>query len=664
MSHRNWLLFGSLGLLGAAQTVGCSSEFRTCETTHTCAPGAAGGTAGTAGVGAAGSAHAGTGAGGKLGANKGGSAGVDAEGGEAGTADVGSGGQAGEGSLEMGLEIATPNLATGKTYVPFTGKISASGAAKYNWSILSGTLPAGLALQGSQAATVTITGTPTQAGQFPISLSVTDGVTTKSVDVTLGVTHPAVFLSDQNTSGVNELFVTEIGAAPAAVPVQLSASLPAGGGVSSYAWSPDGSKVIYLATQSPAGATELWVSALESPGIAQRVSAAGTTVSGMVWLKSGNVAAYTTTAGQAYAVDLSGSVVGESKLAVTSSSSMLGALYPSPNGKSFLVGEVNTVLQTAFAYVTWTTGAPKSVHLAGAMGTHGYSYNGQYVLTSSSGIGSWTDLTLESLTGTTLGHSFSAEWSPNAQTFLYGGGALDTSDVGLVRGTCGFGTLSLTALVPGGICKGVGVLPWSPDGRNGIFGCDKELRGISNIAVAAAGADFALLPNGFSANSFTDIQSVGWSPDSQWVVLRADRDVSNQYDLQLIRWSAPGTVYKPHANTTGPGVSTWAFSQNSQSVAFVGTVSPQANAGLYLARLSPTGPPTQAPLISAPANAVVQTDINWLTGSRVITYRATVSGGAQLFAVPIAADGTAGSPIPISGVSGSGVTSYQLAPTR
>jgi hypothetical protein len=195
-----------------------------------------------------------------------------------------------------------------------------------------------------------------------------------------------------------------------------------------------------------------------------------------------------------------------------------------------------------------------------------------------------------------------------------------------------------------------------------IFRCSKDLRGIDKVVTAAIGTDFSLLPTGFLSNAFTDIPKVGWSPDSKWIALRADRDVDAQFDLQLVRWSAPGVSYKPHS--IGAGVATCSFAPNSQSVAFVGSIAPRNNAGLYLSKLPAGGAPPTAMLVSAPASSVVQTDINWLPGSRVIAYRATVSGASQLFAVPVAADGTAGSPIPISGASGSGVSSYQLAPTR
>jgi len=656
-----WLLFGSLALLGSAQTVACTSEFSSCEARRSCPVGGAAGMAG-----AAGAAGAGTG-GAKAGAHPGGSSGLEAQAGEAGTADdAGAGGAAGDSNVDTELAIAEPALATGKTYVPFTGKLRASGAAHYTWSVTSGALPAGLSLQGAQTATVTIAGTPTEAGQFPLSLSVTDGSTTKAVDVILVITHSALFLSDRNVAGVNELFLAEIGAGETPAPVRLSASFPSGGGVASYAWSPDGSKVLYLASQSSGGAAELWVASLAAPGTAQRVSAPGVTVSQMVWLRSGNVAAYSTSDCETALVDLSGSVPGASKVAIPASPCLPRSLTPSPNGNALAVTSVAAEMDFSMqiAYVTWNAGLPKSVPFGNALSYGGYSYDGRYVLSSSSGIGSWTDLSLPSLTEEPLGHSFSGAWSPNAEALLWSGGDLGGSDVGFVRDTFDSGKLTSTVLVPAGTCKGMSVFPWSPDGKNGVFACDRDLRGVSNVATAAVSVDFSLLPSGFSTHSFTDILSVGWSPDSKWIAVRADRDVDTQVDLNLLRWSAPGVLYKPHANSTASGVTTWAFAPNSRSVAFVGTIAPQLNTGLYLSQLPASGAPPTATLISAPASAVVQTDINWLPGSRVLAYRATVSGAAQLFAVPIAADGTVGSVIPISGVSGSGVSSYQLAPTR
>ena len=614
---------------------------------------------GAAHAGKAGAAHAGMGSGGDAGSNEGGSTGIDSGGGEAGSADAGSGGEAGDASAETGLEIATPSIATGKTYVPFTGKISASGGTKYAWSIASGVLPAGLSLQGAQSATVTIAGTPTEAGQFPISFSVTDGSTTKSVDVTLGVTHTALFLSDRNITGVNELFIAEIGGGSATTPVRLNASVPSGGSVTSYAWSPNGSKVLYLAKQSSGGNAELWVSSLISPGTAQRVSDPGITVSQMAWLGAGNIAAYSTSVGDTYLVDLSGAAPSPSKLAIAGQGTP-ATVQPSPNGRSIMVvTPVANASANDVHLVTWGTSGPTNLPLLHSLpgGQASYSYDGKYSAISISSTVSWVDLSLPTpvAQGTPVAHGTSLSWSPKAEILLMETGAASFE---ISRLDFSSGSLVTTALASRSFsaCQSVYVKPWSPDGRNGLFTCSADVRGIPDVATAAAASDFSLLPTGLLGAS-SPVYAVNWSPNSQWVALIAEGN------LQLIRWSAPGVAYKPHANFTGSGVTMWAFSQNSESVALVGSIAPQNSAGLYLTKLPTTGAPPIAALVSSP-DAVVQTDINWLPGSRVLTYRAAVSGATQLFALPVAADGTPGSPISISGVSGSGVTSYQLAPTR
>ncbi|HET7539480.1 MAG TPA: putative Ig domain-containing protein [Polyangiaceae bacterium] len=670
MSSKYWLLFGSLAL-GAAHTAACSSEFKTCEAKRTCPAGGASGTAGTAEAGEGGAGAA---------ADEGGKGGRDARGNEAGAAGdteigaiAGSGGMAGESSVATELEIAQPSLDAGKTYVPFSGQITASGAAHYTWSITSGSLPAGLALQGTQSATVTIAGTPAEAGEFPISLSVTDGASTKTVDVTLVVTHSALFLSDRRLAGVNELFLTDIGAGSAGAPVQLSASLPAGGGVSSYAWSPDGSKVLYLAKQSSGGAEELWLALLASPGTAQRVSAAGIGVRQLSWLGSGNIAAYSTSTADGYLVDLSGSTPGASKLAVTGTTiiatgALVSGLLPSPNGTSIAFPYLAPMVggAYAYAYATWAAGVPKmSLWNGGGSEFAGYSHDGRFVAFSASGIGTWLDLSATSPAENSTGPGFSGAWSPNSELLLYYGDGTSSADPGNLKlGNFNKGTLASTPLLPPKACDWITVEPWSPDGKNVLFDCSRDLRGISNVEKATVGMDFSLLPSAGFLSSAVDVMDRRWSPDSRWIGMRADRDVGGQMDLYLIRWSAPGAVHRPHVNSMATGVTNYAFAPNSQSIAFVGTIAPQSNSGLYLTKLPASGAPPIATLVSAPVSAVVQTDINWLPGSRVLAYRATVSGNSQLFALPVEADGTAGNAVPISRASGSGVSSYQLSPVR
>jgi Tol biopolymer transport system component len=625
---------------------------------------AAGGRADSAGNGGAARAGANNGIAGESDA---GSGGLGAPGGgDAGAAD--NAGAAGTGVIvDTVLTITQATLATGKTYVPYTSMVSASGGASYTWSLASGALPAGLSLQSTTSAAVKIAGTPSEAGQFPITLSVTDGSSTATVDLTLAVTHSVLFLSDRNATGVNELFLTDVGASTVPTPTRLNASFPTGGGVSSYAWSPDGSKVLYLATQSSGGAAELWVAPLATPGTAQRVSAVGAIVSQFVWLLAGNIGAYSTADGNTYLVDLSGPTPGASKIALSGSGTQL-ALLVSPNGKSLIVGSANDMV-AAYTYVSGTVDTPTAVFLNPGLNNMlnepDFSYDGRFAAAESSNGCIWWDLSLTSPTPGALGPSdCSFLWSPNADAFVYAKLRNASPPTELFLATFNGGSLTSTALIADGACSSTAVAPWSPDGKNALFRCGADLRAISNVTTAAVSTDFSLLPSGFLANAFTDIESVSWSPDSQWIALRADRDANAQYDLFLIRWSAPGIAYRPHANSIAPGVATWAFAQNSQSVAFVGTISPHADAGLYLGNLPINGAPPTATLVSAATNSVVQNDINWLPGSRVIVYRAAVSGGTQLFEIPVTADGVAGAVTPISGLSGSGITSYLLAPSH
>lgn len=331
-----------------------------------------------------------------------------------------------------------------------------------------------------------------------------------------------------------------------------------------------------------------------------RVSTVGVSVTQAVWLRAGSIAAYTTSAGEAYLVDLSGAAPRTSKLAVSGAAA--GSLTPSPNGRSLSVG-TNTfdtaaqLTRSAISYVTWADGLPKSVPLFQndiASDVLQFSYDGRFGVNAFVGGSRWWNLTSPSPTSVDLGYVFyAASWHPTAQALLFRG---ENPSPALYRGIIDGGTMISTPLVQGTTCKPTNG-PWSPDGKQALLACDSDLRGINGPMTSPPGADFSLLPLGFLANSFTYIASFGWSPDSKWVVLRVNHDVKEQFDLHLIRWSTPGVAYKAHTNTVAPGVTTWAFAQNSQTIAFVGTVAPQDRAGLYLTRLPGSGAP---PAISCP----------------------------------------------------------------
>ncbi len=116
---------------------------------------------------------------------------------EAGVVDLGTSGRDdsfGSGRIDLArlLQVETPprvttsSLPAGKVGVPYAATLAAAdGATPYTWAIVSGALPAGLALD---AATGQLTGTPSVAGTFPLTVRVTDAASGSAAkDLTLRV---------------------------------------------------------------------------------------------------------------------------------------------------------------------------------------------------------------------------------------------------------------------------------------------------------------------------------------------------------------------------------------------------------------------------------------------------------------------------------------------
>ncbi len=124
------------------------------------------------------------------------------------------------------LAITTTSLANGQVGIAYSATLGAKGgAAPYTWSITSGTLPAGLALN---ASTGVIAGTPTAAvSNAPLTLQVQDSSSTpqtKSVSLTLTILPPPPAISTASLPGGQ-------------VSVAYSVTLAASGGTSPYHWS-------------------------------------------------------------------------------------------------------------------------------------------------------------------------------------------------------------------------------------------------------------------------------------------------------------------------------------------------------------------------------------------------------------------------------------------
>jgi hypothetical protein len=125
------------------------------------------------------------------------------------------------------ITIVTSDLARGRKGVPYGSQLNAiNGRLPYRWTIVSGSLPAGLSLNLSGL----ISGTPTVFGNFPIGVRVTDAVgATASASYTLTV------LSD-----VEPLRIVSSGPlTDGSTGVAYAHQVLYGGGVSPWTWSMD-----------------------------------------------------------------------------------------------------------------------------------------------------------------------------------------------------------------------------------------------------------------------------------------------------------------------------------------------------------------------------------------------------------------------------------------
>lgn len=122
------------------------------------------------------------------------------------------------------LSFSITSLPDGAVSVAYNTTASISGGtAPFTWTISSGSLPPGLALN---SATGAITGTPTMAGSFGLGLKVTDSSTP---------TQTAKFFSGINIYPL--LTITSTSLPDGVVGSAYSATLTASGGTGAYTWS-------------------------------------------------------------------------------------------------------------------------------------------------------------------------------------------------------------------------------------------------------------------------------------------------------------------------------------------------------------------------------------------------------------------------------------------
>lgn len=106
------------------------------------------------------------------------------------------------------LSIDTSQLPIGDLQQPYTASLSASGSnGAVKWSVLSGALPAGVSLAGDTGA---LSGTPTAAGVFNVSIQAADSGSSVSRALTMHVSGNGTYYHQYTKPGTYNVRVTTV----------------------------------------------------------------------------------------------------------------------------------------------------------------------------------------------------------------------------------------------------------------------------------------------------------------------------------------------------------------------------------------------------------------------------------------------------------------------
>lgn len=139
--------------------------------------------------------------------------------------------------IEPPPQITTTSLPDATLNAPYSAPVTATGGVPpLKWTLSSGTLPKGLALGSSTTDTVNITGTPTVAGVYTVTVTVTDadGASNTSVPFQIVVSSLALTTTSPLPAGtvdapyVGVQFTATGGTSPYTFSVAVGSTLPPG----------------------------------------------------------------------------------------------------------------------------------------------------------------------------------------------------------------------------------------------------------------------------------------------------------------------------------------------------------------------------------------------------------------------------------------------------
>ncbi len=495
-------------------------------------------------------------------------------------------------TIAPGLSIVTATLPPGRPGISYSATLTAAGGTGSGrmWSVSMGALPGGLML----SAAGVITGTPAMTGSSTFTVQVTDsggGLATRqlTIDVNTTVTDRwLAWVGDTRVDAVLDVVLVPLPPAPV-TPVVVNPTAVGGiatANANAVAFSPDGTKLAYIGDFLSLGLDEVFMVDIsgQMPGMPVRVSGnlvSGGVATGLRWSPDSTRIAYVAeqdTDGviELYVVDVSGGAPGPSQKVngplIAAGDVILSSVQWSPTGDrlGYLADAAVDGQDELFVATVSTTGVPGTAQrVNGALPTGTdvnarwlWTPNGARVIYEAPQTGTATEVFLVDVSGA----------MPSAPVRLNGtlvtGGAVGTVSTDVAVSFDGSWVsyvadqdtdnveevyvVNIAGATPGTPLKVSGVMPsfgdninlkWSPTANRLVYCADQQTSGVYEIFLVSitGGTPSAPLKIHPTFPSFGRVAAgsdeILWSPDGNWVAYRADTAVDNAFEVEAVNVS-------------------------------------------------------------------------------------------------------------------------------
>jgi Tol biopolymer transport system component len=320
------------------------------------------------------------------------------------------------------------------------------------------------------------------------------------------------FVANQDDVDRFDLYIADVGGATPGAPVRVNPTTSeVAAPPPTVSWSPDGTRLLYLAEGALDGAGGLWVSNVDSGGAAAPVKVAAAYVAH--WAPRGRKLAVINT--QVYLVDLSG---------------------PSPAAPQLLSGTLDPAAGEELAW------APDGSRLAFRLTGGGFARL-YVVATSGSDMGNPHEVD-----AVINGVLFNFTWSPDSSMIAYRGA--DGPELGVYVSEV-LAAPTTPVRVSGNLVTSGSVdsFAWAPDSSRLLYLADQETDNKTELYVSRVACGQLITSWKLNQALVDDASGATWSPDGNWIAYAASVAFSD-YDVFVVRADKPNGYTPQQVNTS------------------------------------------------------------------------------------------------------------------